>query len=216
MKIGPFTFTRDSALWLWGTIVAIVLGLATLDQATAVALGIPAAWLVKLRLAAFILGLISAKVSTSPFPHSKDVPSGRVDVSKLTPLVILALALGSVTSCASLGSARHRTALTVGSAHAVLTTIREGELLLVCGKPTAPAPPTCVDAARHKSISGKLVTAFDYDGKVAQLARDLPADASPSSLASLLGQIGVLVDDVLALIPDSSAKAALLTKAGIR
>ncbi len=77
MNIGPFTFTRDSALWLWGTIVAIILGLATIDQPMAIALGIPATWLLKLRLAAFVIGIISAKVSTSPLPHSDDLPFRR-------------------------------------------------------------------------------------------------------------------------------------------
>lgn len=83
MKIGPFTFTRDSALWVWGIVVSVIAGLATVDEHFAVAtLGIPLAWLTKVRVASFVIGLASAKSSTSPWPHSQDaIP--RVDLSKL-------------------------------------------------------------------------------------------------------------------------------------
>jgi hypothetical protein len=100
MKIGPFNITRESWLWWGGLIGAIVVGLAALDTSTAVdTFGIPASWLPRLRLAALIVGIGSAWAKTSPFPSKKD-NGGRVDPSKLAPVVLLALALGA-SGCAA-------------------------------------------------------------------------------------------------------------------
>src|SRR5262245_49154609 len=100
MKIGPFTFTRESAIWWFGLAAALVAGLATLDADTAInTFGLPAAWLPKLRLAALLIGIGSAWAKTSPFPSKKDDSGGRIDPSKLAPLVLLpiALALGAAS-----------------------------------------------------------------------------------------------------------------------
>jgi hypothetical protein len=107
MKIGPFTFTRDSALWTWGLLVSVVAGLAMLDDHFAVAtLGIPLAYLTKIRLANFVMGLISAKAGNSFLQHSKDVEaSSRVDVSKLAPVMLVGILSGaavlSLQGCAA-------------------------------------------------------------------------------------------------------------------
>jgi hypothetical protein len=97
MKIGSLTLTRDSALWLWGIVGAVIAGLATVDEQFAVAsLGIPLVWLTKIRLASFVIGIISAKASNSWLQHSKDVtPADRVDPSRLAPALLLAAALGA-------------------------------------------------------------------------------------------------------------------------
>lgn len=58
---------RDSVVWTFGVIAAVIFGLATLDTATAVqSFGIPAAWLPYLRLAAFVIGIVSAQLGLSP------------------------------------------------------------------------------------------------------------------------------------------------------
>ena len=72
--------------------------------------------------------------------------------------------------CASLGSARHQATVSVVSAHAVLSAVQDDEMALVCGRPTAPPAPACVSAETNRVIATKLVTAFDYDGRVAALA----------------------------------------------
>lgn len=83
MKIGTFTLTRESAVWWWGLVAALVTTLATVDADTAMALGISAYWLAKLRLASFLVGVGSAWAKTSMFPSRKDVDVGdRVDVSR--------------------------------------------------------------------------------------------------------------------------------------
>lgn len=65
--------TRDSRIWIIGVVVAIVTGLATLDTQTAVSVGLHAEWLPYLRLAAFVVGIVSGQMGTSPLPHSSEV-----------------------------------------------------------------------------------------------------------------------------------------------
>ncbi len=103
MKIGSFTFTRDSALWIWGIVVSIVGALATLNENFAVVtLGIPLIWLTKIRLASFVIGIVSAQLSTSPLKHSD--ASNTVSGPRPLPVILLAVALGAgaltLTSCA--------------------------------------------------------------------------------------------------------------------
>jgi hypothetical protein len=81
MQIGPFTVTRDSAIWWLGLVSAVVVALATLDQQTATqTFGLPLSWLPKLRLASFLVGIVSAWAKSSPFPGRQDHPSNVVDI----------------------------------------------------------------------------------------------------------------------------------------
>jgi hypothetical protein len=82
MKIGPFKFTRDGAVWWWGLVVSLIGAIATLDADTAARLGIAAAWLTKARLLTFVIGVGSAWARSSPLKHSDDLPP-RIDLSKL-------------------------------------------------------------------------------------------------------------------------------------
>lgn len=125
-------------------------------------------------------------------------------------LCLIALCL-SLTACAS---ARHRATVTVVSAHAVLAAIQDTEMTLVCEKPGAPAAPACVPIDTHKRISAELVKAFDADGKIATLVRATPVGGPSSDVAVLLGQIRAIVDAVLALIPDSAPRRALVANLG--
>lgn len=65
--VPDFMKYRDSFVWVLGVIAAVIVGLATLDTQTAVeSFGIPAAALPYLRLAAFIVGIVSAQLGWSP------------------------------------------------------------------------------------------------------------------------------------------------------
>lgn len=132
--------------------------------------------------------------------------------SRLVAVLVLVLAL-LTASCAN---TRHRATITVVSAHAVLSAIQDTEMLIVCGRSSAPAPPACVPLDRHREVSAKLATAFDYDGKVAQIVRATPSGALSPDVSTLLGQIGGLVDAVLQLMPDSESKRALVAKVGAK
>lgn len=199
------TLTRDSALWWLGVAAGVVGYLEHVPP--------PWAWSYEQWMAALSVAIIglSLKLQTSPLAHSDDAKTPSVDVSKLAPIVLIALAL---SGC--MGTARHRATVTVVSAHAVLSAVQDGEAVLVCGRPTAPPAPRCVSAETHREVSAKLVTAFDIDGKVLQLVRALPANASSSDVATMLGQIGAIIDAVFKLIPESSERQTLAAKVGAR
>lgn len=129
------------------------------------------------------------------------------------PIVLLALAIGA-SSCASLGGARHRAAVSVVSAKAVLGAIQDVEMTLVCGRSTAPPAPSCVPIEKHREISAHLVTAFDYNEKALTIARALPGGETSPDVFRLVGQIRALVDAVLALIPESPQRRTLVANIG--
>jgi len=58
--------TRDSILWWFGIVGAVILGLATLGNLADY--GIPDSFLPYIRLAALIIGIVSGKLATSPLP----------------------------------------------------------------------------------------------------------------------------------------------------
>lgn len=132
-------------------------------------------------------------------------------LARLTLAAVLALAVSS-TGCAlaqKFGNVRHQATVTVASAHAVLSSLQDGEALLVCNRMGAPAPPACVSGDAHQQISAKLATAFDLEVKVARLVRDA-GTATPADVPKLVEQISALVDQVLSLIPKSAQKEQLV------
>ena len=120
-----------------------------------------------------------------------------------------------IIGCASLAGPRHGATVTVVGAHATLSAVQDTEMLLVCGKPGAPAEPLCVDTEKHKEISAKLATAFALDGDLARLVRSVPLDQpTPSEVTELVTRISRIITDVLALIPQSPQKASLQKQLG--
>jgi hypothetical protein len=97
------------------------------------------------------------------------------------------------------------------TAHTVLGALQDGERALVCEKPGAPAPPLCVPQVKHQEISQHFVMAFDLDGQVLRTVRALPPGTPlPGDIPTLLGQIGVLIDKILAAMPSSPQKTQLV------
>jgi hypothetical protein len=131
---------------------------------------------------------------------------------KKSLLLVLLLA-----GCASLGGARHYATVSVVSAESTLATIQDTELLLVCGKPGAPPLGTCVPLPLHKSIQAKLSTAFGLSGDLGRLVKTVQPDQPfPGQVGELIGQITTLVNDILALIPQSPQKAHLSQQLGAK
>jgi hypothetical protein len=58
--------SRDSALWWFGIVAAIVMGVASAGNLQDY--GIPDAWLPYVRLSALVIGIVSGKLATSPLP----------------------------------------------------------------------------------------------------------------------------------------------------
>lgn len=129
-------------------------------------------------------------------------------------LYFAALAILASLGCAS-GSPRHITTVSVVTGHSILSFAQDTEMGLVCGKPTAPPAPTCVDAERHKEISGIFVQAFDLDIRAAKLAKALPDGAAQSAdLTAILAQVEDLLKVILGKIPGSPKKDALVRDLG--
>lgn len=116
-------------------------------------------------------------------------------------------------SCATSGTARHNATVSIVSAHSVLTIIDDTEMKMVCGKVTAPDPPYCVPIETHRMISEQLAKAYGIEVHVARLVRDLPANSpTPAEAARMTVQIGQIVQEILALLPQSAGKKALVEK----
>jgi hypothetical protein len=79
MKVGPFTVTRDSALWAIAALVSLAAMLATFtvgDPTNPMSLGyygIPDTWAPYIRLVSLVGGWFSGKMATSPLPGKADV-----------------------------------------------------------------------------------------------------------------------------------------------
>jgi hypothetical protein len=132
-----------------------------------------------------------------------------------TLLMLSVLVMGWATMGASCGGARHIATVTVVSAHGVLATIQDTENAIVCGRPTAPAPPQCVPLETHRQIAQMLGRAFTLDAAIAKTLRDMPAGApQPDQVLKELGEIGDLVKAIVELIPQSATKTSLVQNLG--
>lgn len=126
-----------------------------------------------------------------------------------------ALTIGAIVFSAACGgnrSPRHVATVSAVTAHATLAAIQDTEMLLVCGRPGAPSQPTCIQAEKHKQLSGLLAEAFDYDGQVLRIVRAMPTgQPQPGQVGELLARIAVLIDKILADLPrDAPPTQALL------
>jgi hypothetical protein len=116
-----------------------------------------------------------------------------------------------LNACASAGGPRHVATVSIVSAHATLSAIQDTEMLIVCGKPTAPAAPRCVPEEKHKVLSGRLAQAFGYDAQIARTIRVMPAGSpQPPEVTNMLAQIAVLVNQILADLPKDAPQTETL------
>lgn len=130
-------------------------------------------------------------------------------------LLAALVALVLTQACTGASGPRHLGTISVVSAHGTLALIQDTEMALRCGQPSAPATPSCVDAATHQTISARLASAFAKDQEVAALVKSLPADVPlPASVQESLKLIQQVVDFVLDHLPGSTQKAALVSKLG--
>lgn len=131
----------------------------------------------------------------------------------VVPFLVAVFMLFGLTlqGCASLGGARHIATVSVVTSHGILALVQDTEKALVCGGATAPAPPACVSASAHQANAANLAKAWGYEGDIERIVRALPqGSAAPSQLATLLGQINVIIDNVVKAIPASAPKTTLI------
>lgn len=128
----------------------------------------------------------------------------------LFPVLVAIFMLFGLVGCASLGGQRHVVTVSLVTSHGILALVQDSEKAMVCGVATAPVP--CVTASAHKTISADLVIAWADEADVERLVRAIPTGAAASAeVSTLLGTISGLVDKILAAIPNSALKAALVT-----
>ena len=130
-------------------------------------------------------------------------------------LSFLLVAILALTGCAA-HSVRHTATVSVVSGHASLLATQATADLIVCGQPAAPPAGACLTADdRNHKVAPLLSKSFDYDAKAALIVRSLPEGAPPpGDVAQYLGQIGGVVDQILALFPKSQPKTALVASLG--
>lgn len=129
--------------------------------------------------------------------------------------ILLVLAFVCLYGCASTGGPRHVATVSVVTSHGTLMLIDATEEKLVCDTAGAPQAPMCVPPATHKAISAKLAQAFDLDADVARTVKAMPVGTPTTpQVLELLSKISVLVSDVMALIPQSSARESLAVQIG--
>ena len=129
---------------------------------------------------------------------------------KLAILLVLATSFG----CATARTTSRQAAVI---SHTALALLQDSEDLLVCGKPGAPPIPACIPVATHKQlISPKFVDAFLLHRDYTRLVLALPAGApSTPQILDLAVRITALVNDIMALIPDSPPKEKMRTAVGL-
>jgi hypothetical protein len=130
-------------------------------------------------------------------------------------LLVAALAL---PGCAlSTSSIQHRGTVSLAAAHGILITLDDAEIQLVCGRPGAPQAPRCVPVPVHQKISVMMQQAYLLHARAVELTRNLGnAQSLPSDVYALLAQVQGLIVAIVDLIPQSSAKAAVVEKTGIQ
>lgn len=113
------------------------------------------------------------------------------------------------------GGARHIATVSVLSADAVLGATQDTADALVCGVATAPPAPRCLTKDQRKAIASKLEPAFAADVALIRAVRAWPVGTpQPAEVAELVGQITALLNQVLALLPQTPQKDQLLVKIG--
>jgi len=139
-------------------------------------------------------------------------------MKRLLSIVLVGFAFVSCQSgCASLGGAKQAGFQGFAIAHTSLMLTKNVEHDLVCGQSQAPPPPLCVPDAVHGQILEILKQGFTLDGDLGRLVQATPEGVPlPAEVGTLIGKVTKLISDVLALIPKSPQKAALVEKVQIK
>jgi hypothetical protein len=142
----------------------------------------------------------------------KELPMKRVLAVVLSGLVMV----GCESGCASAGGPRHVAQLSSSGSGAVLDMIQDSELRIVCGRAGAPQPPLCVSdedgadgtPSLHRQIHAKLAQAYGLHGTMTELIKATPDGVpQPAEILVLVARMSALVNEALALMPDSQQKA---------
>lgn len=130
-------------------------------------------------------------------------------------LAALLVAVLALPGCALHTGPRHTATVSIVSAHAVLTTIDDAEMKLVCGRAGAPQAPYCIPVSKHQQISAMLKQAYDLEISIAGVIRAIP-DGSPlpADVMAMTVQVGALINQIMLMLPEGKPKEALVQRIG--
>jgi hypothetical protein len=213
---------RDSVLWTVGMIGAIVIGLAANFDAFP---WIPVTAQHWISLAAFIAGIISAKLATSPLPSKRELAikralaareeppidpplrAGRVDVNKLGKPVVIALLLVGTWSCAS--SQLHQATVASTGLYTAIAGIDDTERALYTPGTPCIEPNPCITKAQHDALNPKILELL----KAGRDANDvvIVAGQVPPSVQKVVDALATFGKQVTSMFPDGPVKSKIQT-----
>lgn len=215
--------SRDSALWWFGMVGAIVVGLAANFEAFPW-IPVPAQhWI---SLTAFIAGIVSAKLATSPLPSKRELAikralvareeppidpplrAGRVDVNKIGKPVVIALLLVWSSSCAT-GSARHQATVASTGLYTAIAAIDDTERALYTPGTPCIEPGPCITKAQHDALNPRILELL----KAGRDANDvvIVAGQVPPSVQKVVDALATFGKQVTSMFPDGPVKSKIQT-----
>jgi hypothetical protein len=196
-------FARDSALWtILFYVGMIATGLASLTEPGAY--GIPDSWMPYIRLIAFVSALVGGKMGLSYASSKREITEGtqpRVDPRKYVGAFVALYLTAGTAACAP--KTRHVLVTADTAIYETLKAISNTEITLSTAGVLSPA--------QSKAINQKLLpvvrTGKELNDVLGAWTGGTPM---PSQIPRLVKEIADLLDQVLAVLPDSPAKAAML------
>ena len=183
--------TRDSWVWTLGIAGSILVYLA--------AAPLPTEWTYYhwLQAASVVVGLIAAKLSTSPLKgEPKDI--GTVGPVKfIAPLLVAAVSMSLLTgSTCHKSTPRHDSVLNLSALVTSLNAMQQGEKALYDAH-TLPA----LTAERHQAFNRKMVQVWDaMDAAVVAVKAWRPGQPVSAQLGILLGRLNELLTETTEVI----------------
>lgn len=213
---------RDSVLWTVGMIGAVVIGLAANFDAFP---WIPVTAQHWIGLAAFIAGIISAKLATSPLPSKRELAikralaareeppidpplrAGRVDVNKLGKPVIIALLLVGSSSCAS--SQLHQATVASTGLYTAIATIDDTERALYTPGTPCIEPGPCITKAQHDALNPRILELLKAGRDANNVV--IVAGQVPPSVQKVVDALATFGKQVTSMFPDGPVKSKIQT-----
>lgn len=211
---------RDSILWTVGMIGSVVIGLAANFDAFP---WIPVTAQHWISLAAFIAGIISAKLATSPLPSKQqlairraareqrpiDPPlrAGRIDPNKIGKAVIVGLVVIGAPSCAS--SQLHQATVASTGLYTAIAGIDDTEKALYTPNQPCVQPAPCITKDQHDALNPKILDLL----KAGRDANDvvIVAGQVPPSVQKVVDALAKFGQQVTTMFPDGPAKSKIQT-----
>jgi hypothetical protein len=214
--------TRDSILWTLGMIGAVVIGLAANFDAFPWISVTAQHWI---SLAAFVAGIISAKLATSPLPSKRElaikraldareqpltdppIRAGRIDPNKIGKAMIVGFVVMGAPSCAT--SQLHQATVASTGLYTAIAGIDDTEKALYTPNQPCVQPAPCISKDQHDALNPKILDLL----KAGRDANDvvIVAGRVPPSVQKVIDALARFGQQVTTMFPDGPAKSKIQT-----